>query len=104
MSTGSASFEVRNIHVRVRIKGSKEATERFHRLVGLLDCSWPFRPGTYPREACLQCGGKGWWTPMLNATDLKALGRQMGLRKVVVEHWAPEKVCSRKGKCFSWQR
>ena len=87
-----------DVHIKIRVKGTKEKIQRWHNLMFWVDTDWPFvsqtiRAASVKTAVCTKCGGRVYKTPMINPGDIKKLGEQAGV-KVKIDRYALA------GKCF----
>lgn len=87
------------VHVRLDAKGSAGNVHMMHNLLMELDHDWPFcgeishghlkDPERF--KVCSCCGGRTYYNPRLTPTDIKAAGRQCGVRVKVRVYKDPAK-------------
>ena len=80
------------VHVKLKVKGSPEKVVKFHQLLKYKDNDYPYSRLKYGFAVnpvpCPHCGGLEWKRPSINPSQIKAAAKQVGLRKVSIQHYA----------------
>jgi hypothetical protein len=87
-------LQLNNVHMKLRLKGSRETICRFHSILAHTDGDWPFVSITGMIKECDCCGGVVYRNPIVTVGMIKEAGRQAGLRTVKIKRFAPEAKCN----------
>lgn len=80
------------VHFKLKVKGSPEKVVKFHQLLKFKDNDYPYSRMKFGFSVnpilCEKCGGLEWSRPSVTPSQIKAAAKQVGLRKVSIQHYA----------------
>ena len=87
------------VHLRLKVKGTPDAIDKFHKAMFEVDGDWPFAGvGQAGRKGyeCCKCSGRMYTNAKLAAADIKRLAPQFGVHVKVKQFSLADKCLNHK--------
>lgn len=95
--------QIGEYHIVIRLKGTPEKINLFHRVMLKCDPEWPWKSTMVSQYVCRRCGGMSYHSPRIQPHDIKVAAKQVGGVKVKIRNFAPLKNCRGSNMSYDYQ-